>query len=58
MDESNEINTPDDHKVCADGESEHTGIGPGAVDGTHPSTYTPENSSKHVVEDKTRQPGE
>lgn len=48
----------DDAKVCADGKSEHTGIGPGAVDGTHPSTYTPENASKEIKEDKVKQPGE
>lgn len=48
----------DDAKVCADGESQHTGMGSGAVDGTHPSTYTPENSGKNVVEDKIKQPGE
>ena len=58
MDYEENIDTTDDHKECADGESQLTGIGPGAVDGTHPSTYTPENLSHHIIEDKTKQPGE
>lgn len=58
MDENKEMATPYDQKECADGKSEHTGIGPGAVDGTHPSTYTPENASKEIEEDKVKQPGE
>ncbi len=47
-----------EQKCEADGKSTLTGNDGGIPDGTHPSTYTPENSSKRVIEDKTRQPGE
>lgn len=52
------IGSHDDHEDEADGKSELTGMGGGVVDGTHPSTYTPANSSKQIIEDKIKQPGE
>ena len=58
MNEEEKIINGNDHEDEANGKSEHTGQGSGVADGTNPSVYNAENSSKHIIEDKVKQPGE